>query len=149
MKFPLVLWRNGSDLKCFRGVSLLQFLSGSCSGDLLLHCLFFGTSGICFLKSSMDANNRLTSLGCSRPDFWRSLVRLSELLLSSFHPDILVCHLFDADSLSKAALAIQNSILSTCIVIFTVAIVCLSMKSGHRLECLSLLRHCMFLNCAF
>lgn len=62
-----------------------------------------------FLKSRMDSNIHLTSLDCSRLDFWRSLIRLSELLLSSFHPDIFVCQLFGADNLSKAALAIQNT----------------------------------------
>lgn len=68
-------------------------------------------AGVCFLKSSIDSNNHLTSLDCSRPDFWRSSMRLSELLLSSFHPNILVCHLFGADYFAKATLAIQNSIL--------------------------------------
>lgn len=130
-----------SGKECLQGVAVEIYCYAVCSLVLL--------AGICFLKSSIASNNCLTSLDCSRPDFWRSLIRLSELLLSSLHPDILVCHLFGADSLSKAALAIQNSILSTCIISFTVAIVCLSMRCGLGMECLSLFRHCVFLNCAF
>lgn len=101
-------------------------------------CSLVLLAGVCFLKSSIGSNNHLTFLDCSRPDFWRFPMRLSELLLSSFHPDILVCHLFGADNLSKAALAIQNSILSNFIISFTVAILCLSMKCRHGMECLSL-----------
>lgn len=101
-----------------------------------------------FLKSRIDSDTHLTSLGCSRLDFWRSLVRLCELLLSSFHPDIFVCHLFGADTCPKQLLPPRTH--SVCLhPQFCSGILCLSIRCGHRVECLSLFKHCIFLNCAF
>lgn len=117
----------------FQSLAVEMYCYAICSLVLL--------AGVCFLKSSTESNKHLTSLNCSRPDFWRSLIKLSERLLSSFHPDSLVCHFFGAGNMSKAALAIQTSILSTCIISCTAAILCLSMKCGHGMGCLSLFRH--------
>lgn len=114
----------------FQGLTVEIYCYMVCSLVLL--------AGVCVLKSNIDSYDHFTSLDFCRLDFWRSLMRLSELLLSSFSPDILVCHLFGADNLSKAALAIQNSILSNFITSFPVAILCLSMKCRHGIECLSL-----------
>lgn len=56
---------------------------------------------------------------------------LSALLLSMVHLDIIICHHFSADNLSKAALSIQNSTLSNFIFSFTVKISRLPIKYGR------------------